>query len=59
MSPRWWSDQEHDMTDTKKPEPVKTDSLFMKRAREKITKHNEKLQTQEKDERNRKMGLVK
>jgi len=47
------------MTDTKKPEPVKTDSLFMKRAREKITKHNEKLQTQEKDERNRKMGLVK
>jgi hypothetical protein len=42
-----------------KPEAPKTESLFMKRVKEKVTKHNEKLQSSEKDARNRKMGLVK
>jgi hypothetical protein len=43
----------------KKPETVKPDSLFMKRVKEKVEKRNERLQSPEKDERNRKMGLVK
>ena len=43
---------------TKKPEPTKTDSLFMKRVKEKVEKRNDRLQSQEKDERNRKLGIV-
>lgn len=43
----------------KKPETVKPDSLFLKRAKEKIEKRNERLQSPEKDARNRKLGLVK
>jgi len=45
------------MADVK--ETVKPESLLMKRTKEKIEKRNARLQSQEKDERNRKLGLVK